>query len=144
MIQAMSTGLFLDFVGVRMDSKEAGDMEFTINLITPDNGEKYAIELANSTFTNVEGFLNESPDLTITIDRSDLSNIMMGQKSFAESIEEGIARVEGNVDILAQLAAILVTFEIGFEVMPGTAGTAGKVDLNPYEVPDESSLIRGE
>jgi len=113
-------------------------------LITPDNGEKFAIELSNATFTNVEGFLNENPDLTITIDRSDLSNIMMGQKSFAASIEDGTAQVEGNVDILAQLAATLITFEIGFEIMPGTAGPAGKVDLNPYEVPVESSLIRGE
>jgi len=55
--------------------------------------------------------------------------------------------VEGNVDILAQLAATLVTFEIGFEILPGTAdmaGMAGEVDLNPYEVPDESSQIRGK
>ena len=144
MIQAMSTELFLDFIGIRMDSRQAEGMEFTINLITPDNGEKFAIELSNATFTNVEGFLNKNPDLTITINRSDLSNIMMGQKSFAASIEDGTAQVEGNVDILAQLAATLVTFEIGFEIMPGTAGPAGKVDLNPYEVPLNSSLVRGE
>jgi alkyl sulfatase BDS1-like metallo-beta-lactamase superfamily hydrolase len=117
---------------------------FSINLITPDNGEQFAIELSNSTLTNVEGFLNEDPDLTITIDRTDLSQIMMGKKSFAASIADGTAKTEGNVDILAQLASMLVTFEIGFEILPGTAGIAGKVDLNPYEVPAESSLIRGE
>ena len=143
-IQAMSTELFLDFIGVRMDSKKAQDLQFKINLITPDNGEKFAIELSNATLTNVEGFLNEDPDLTITIDRSDLSNIMMGQKSFAASIEDGTAKVDGNVDVIAQLGATLVTFEMGFEVLPGTASAAGKVDLNPYEVPNESSLIQGE
>jgi hypothetical protein len=36
-----------------------------------------------------------------------------------------------NVDTLAQLAATLVIFEIDFEIMPGTAGLAGKIDLNP-------------
>ena len=144
LIRAMSTELFLDFIGIRMDSKQAADLEFSINLITPDNGEKFAIELSNATFTNIEGFLNEDPDLTITIDRSDLSNIMMGQKSFAASIEDGTAQTEGNVDILAQLAKTLVTFEIGFEILPGTGGPAGEVDLNPYEVADESSYIRGE
>jgi alkyl sulfatase BDS1-like metallo-beta-lactamase superfamily hydrolase len=143
-IAAMSTELFLDFIGIRMDSRQAEGIEFSINLITPDNGEKFAIELSNATFTNVEGFLNENPDLTITIDRSDLTNIMMGQKSFAESIGDGTAQVEGNVDILAQLAATLVTFEIGFEIMPGTAGLAGKVDLNPYEVQSEFEFVRGE
>ena len=69
---------------------------------------------------------------------------MMGQKSFAASIQDGTAKAEGDVDILARLAKTLVTFEIGFEILPGTAGPVGEVDLNPYEVPDESSLIRGE
>ena len=69
---------------------------------------------------------------------------MMGQKSLAVSIEDGTAQVEGNVDVLAQLASTLVTFEIGFEILPGTAGPAGEVDLNPYEVAEDSSLIQGE
>ncbi len=127
-----------------MDSKKAEGLEFSINLITPDNGEKFAIELSNATLTNVEGFLHEDPDLTVTINRSDLENIMMGKKSFAASIEDGTAKAEGNIDIISQIAKTLVTFEIGFEVIPGTGGKAGKVDLNPYEVPDESSYIRGE
>ena len=145
MIGAMSTELFLDFVGIRMDSKKAEALDdFSINLILPDNGEKFAIELSNATFTNIEGFLNENPDLTITINRSDLENIMMGQKSFAASIQDGTAKAEGDVDILARLAKTLVTFELGFEILPGTAGSAGEVDLNPYEVPNDSSLVRGE
>jgi len=145
MIGAMSTELFLDFVGIRMDSKQAEALgEYSINLITPDNGEKFAIELSNATFTNVEGFLHEDPDLSITINRSDLENIMMGAKSFAASIQDGTAKAEGNVDILAQIAQTLVTFQIGFEVLPGTAGLAGQVDLNPYAISEDSVQIRGE
>jgi len=145
MIGAMTTGLFLDFIGIRMDSKQAESLgNYTMNLITPDNGETFAIELSNATFTNVEGFLHDDPDLSITINRSDLENIMMGVKSFAASIEDGTARAEGNVDILAQIAKTLVTFEIGFEVLPGTAGPAGRVDLNPYEVSENSIFMSGE
>jgi alkyl sulfatase BDS1-like metallo-beta-lactamase superfamily hydrolase len=145
MIAAMSTELFLDFVGIRMDSKQAEALDdFSINLVTPDNGEKFAIELSNATFTNVEGFLHDNPDLSITINRSDLENIMMGVKSFAASIEDGTAQAEGNVDLLAQLAQTLVTFEIGFEILPGTAGSAAQVDSNPYEVVDGSIQLSGE
>ena len=144
MIGAMSTELFLDFIAIRMDSKKAEDLEFSINLITPDNGEKFAVEVNNATMTNVEGFLHENPDLTITIDRSDLENIMMGKKSFAASIEDGTAKTQGNVDVIAQLAQTLVTFEIGFEILPGTASKAVATDLNPYEVPTETSNVRGE
>ena len=127
-----------------MDSKKAEGLTFSINLITPDNGEKFAIELSNATLTNVEGFLNEDPDLTITINRSDLESIMLGRKSFAASIEDGTAQAEGDVDVIAQLAETLVTFEMGFEIMPGTKGPAGEVDLNPYEVSTETSQVRGE
>jgi alkyl sulfatase BDS1-like metallo-beta-lactamase superfamily hydrolase len=145
MVGAMSTELFLDFIGIRMDSKEAEALDdFTINLITPDNGEKFAIELSNATFTNVEGFLHDDPDLSITINRSDLEIIMMGVKSFAASIEDGTAQAEGNIDLLAQLASTLVTFHMGFEILPGTAGPAGEVDLNPYSVADDSVLMSGE
>ena len=56
-VRAMSTELFLDFLGIMMDAREAEDMEFTINLVTPDNGEKFAIELSSATLTNIEGFL---------------------------------------------------------------------------------------
>ncbi len=45
-------------------------MEFTINLITPDNGEKFVVELSNATLTNIEGYLADDADLTITINRT--------------------------------------------------------------------------
>jgi alkyl sulfatase BDS1-like metallo-beta-lactamase superfamily hydrolase len=117
---------------------------YTINLITPDNGETFAIELSNATFTNVEGFLHDDPDLSIAIDRSDLETIMAGRKSFMASIEDGTAEAEGNVDILSEIASTLVTFQIGFEVLPGTARPATTSDLNPYAVQDEAIYIRGE
>ena len=40
-----------------MDPKKAAGLNYTINLVTPDNGEKYAIELENATLTNIKGFL---------------------------------------------------------------------------------------
>ena len=56
-VRAMSTELFLNFLGIRMDSRKAEGMRFTINLVTPDNGEKFLIELENATLTNIKGFL---------------------------------------------------------------------------------------
>jgi len=63
----------------------------------------------------------------------------MGQKSFAASIADGTAQAEGDVELLAQLAATLTTFEMGFEIMPGTKGPAPIVNLNPYEVTSDFS-----
>ena len=60
-IRAMSTELFLNFLGIRMDSRKAEGMRFTINLITSDNGEKFLVELEDSTLTNIQGFWSTSP-----------------------------------------------------------------------------------
>jgi alkyl sulfatase BDS1-like metallo-beta-lactamase superfamily hydrolase len=132
-IQAMSTELFLDFVGIRMDPEKAEGMEFTINLITPDNGEKFVVDLHASTLTNVEGFLADNPDLTLTINRSDLERAMGGQQTLRSMIEDGTAKAEGNTDIIGQLASTLVVFDPRFEIMPGTSGPAAEHDLNDYE-----------
>jgi alkyl sulfatase BDS1-like metallo-beta-lactamase superfamily hydrolase len=134
MIQAMSTGLFLDFLGIRMDSTKAEDFEFTINLSTPDNGEKYVIELSNATLTNIEGYLADDPDLAITINRSDLEQVMLGVKSFTAQIEDGTAQTEGDLGVLEQLASAMVDFDLFFEVLPGTKGPSTAADLNDFEV----------
>jgi len=120
MVRAMTTELFLDFIGIRMDSKKAEGLDFSINLVTPDNGEKFAIELSNATFTNLEGFQVTNPDLTIIINRADLLQVMMGVKTLAAQIGDGTAKIEGNGKVLSQLASTLVDFELGFEILPGT------------------------
>ena len=80
-IRAMSTELFLNFLAIRMDSSKAEGMRFTINLVTPDNGGKFIVELENATLTNIAGFQADKPDLTLTINRSDLEQTMMGAKN---------------------------------------------------------------
>jgi len=133
-IRAMTTGHFLDFLGIRMDSTKAEDFEFTINLETPDNGEKYVIELSNATLTNIEGYLADDADLSITIDRSDLEQVMMGVKSFMAQIEDGTAQAEGNLGVLEQLASTMIDFDLFFEILPGTKGPSVAADLNDFEV----------
>jgi len=134
LIRAMSTGLFLDFLGIRMDSSKAEGVTFKINLVTPDNGEKYLIELSNEALTNIEGYQADDADLTITINRSDLEQTRMGAKKLTDQIEDGTAKVKGNQEVLGQLASMMVDFELGFEILPGTKGPAKGEDLNDFEV----------
>jgi alkyl sulfatase BDS1-like metallo-beta-lactamase superfamily hydrolase len=128
-VRAMTTELWLDFLGVRLNSKKAKDMQFKINLSTPDNGEKFVVELSNATLTNIEGFQADDADLSITINRSDLVQTMMGAVSFDEQISSGKANLKGLRDVYEQLKTLLVHFDLGFEIMPGT----GSRDLTPEE-----------
>jgi linear primary-alkylsulfatase len=133
-IRAMSTELFLNFLGIRMDSRKAEGMRFTINLVTPDNGEKFIVELENATLTNIKGYQADKPNLTLTINRSDLEQTMMGAKTLEAQIADGTAKVQGDARVLQQLASTMVDFDPRFEIMPGTKAKGAKVaHANDYE-----------
>jgi alkyl sulfatase BDS1-like metallo-beta-lactamase superfamily hydrolase len=144
LIKAMTTGLWLDFLGIRMVSEKAAGMEYTINLITPDNGEKYLVELSNSTLSNIEGFQNENADLTITINRSDLDMVMMGVKTLDEMIASGVAKTIGDASIIEKLKSTLIHFELRFEILPGTVPVGEQqFNRNPFQQ-DAPAVIGAE
>ena len=120
MIRALTTSQFLDFLGIRLDSAAAEGVEFTINLVTPDTGQTFVVELSNATLTNLEGFLAEDPDLTIRANRADLEQAMIGAVPLTQLIAEGTVSLEGDAGALTALASLLVHFELGFPIMPGT------------------------
>ena len=128
-IRAMTTGQFLDFLGIRMDSRKAEGLNFTMNLATPDNGEQFAIELANATLTNIQGFQVPNPDFSMTLNRSDLEQVMMGARSLEAMIGDGTARVSGDISILGALASLMVEFDPLFPVMPGTQRRAAAAEM---------------
>ena len=133
-VRAMSTELFLNFLGIRMDSREAEGLRFTMNLVTPDNGEKFIVELDNATLTNIKGFQAEKPDLTLTINRSDLEQTMMRATTLEAQIADGTAKVQGDASLLQRLAATMVDFDPRFEIMPGTKLRPDVVaHADPYE-----------
>ncbi|WP_406855766.1 alkyl sulfatase dimerization domain-containing protein [Alsobacter sp. KACC 23698] len=123
-IRAMSTELFLNFLGIRMDSRKAEGLRFTMNLVTPDNGETFLVELENATLTNIKGFTAPKPDLVLTINRADLERTMTGAKSLEAQIADGTAKVEGDPSILKTLASTFVDFDPRFEIMPGARSKA--------------------
>ena len=132
--KAMETGLWLDFLGIRMDSEEAAGMEFKINLITPDNGEKYLIELSNATLNNIKGFQDENADLTITINRSDIDLVMMGVKALDEMVADGTAKTKGDTTIIDKLKSTLIHFDLRLEILPGTVPVGDQqLVRNPFQ-----------
>ena len=133
MVRAMSTDLWLDFLGIRMDASKAEAKHFVINFVTPDNGEKFVVELSNGALTNIKGQQAQKPDLTITMKRADLETVMMGKASFDEQIANGKAKLEGDRAPYEDLKNMLVQFNMGFEVLPGTGGTSLTEPKNTFE-----------
>jgi len=137
LIKAMNTELWLNSLGISVDSKKATGMKFTINLSTPDNGEKFVIEMSNSTLTNIKGQQAKNPDLTITINRSDLEQVMGGNTTFDALIAQGKAKFDGDRKPFEQLKSTLTIFTPDFELMPGTKSknpSPIQAHQDPFEV----------
>jgi alkyl sulfatase BDS1-like metallo-beta-lactamase superfamily hydrolase len=136
LVRALSTLQFLDYLGIRLDSAAVGDAAFVLNLVTPDNGERFVVELSNGTLTSLEGFLAESPDLTLTIDRADLERAMTGEAPLVEQVSAGTAVLEGDPSILLALAGMLRSFTPDFAIMPGTTASEAAVPADAFAYRD--------
>ncbi|MFC6236810.1 alkyl/aryl-sulfatase [Longivirga aurantiaca] len=135
LIRALSTGQFLDFLGIRLDPVKAQGAAFVVNLVTPDNGEKFVVELSNGTLTSLEGFTSDNADLTITLNRTDIEDAMIGTRPLQQQVADGTAQLEGDASVLIQLAQMLVTFQLGFEILPGTGGIPAPTADDPFAQP---------
>jgi len=63
------------------------------------------VEISNSTLTNIKGQQAKNPDLTITVNRSDLEMVMAGKATFDDLIAAGKAKFEGDRKPFDQIRA---------------------------------------
>jgi alkyl sulfatase BDS1-like metallo-beta-lactamase superfamily hydrolase len=144
-IRSMPTGFWLDFLGISMDPKRAEGVNVTINLVLPDVGEKYLIELSNATLTNIGGVQSPKPDLTLTLNRADLNRVMLGIATFDSLAQEGRARFDGDRTAIYKLRDLLVTFTPDFEFIPGSAPEKRQVPPGrPFVLPDPTPALSAE
>lgn len=101
--------------------------------------------MSNSTLTNIKGFQAKNPDLTITVNRSDLELIIAGITTFPALINAGKATLEGDPKPFEQLRNLLVQFTPDFEIMPGTQPTNAVTlpEKDAFEQPEPANTSGG-
>jgi alkyl sulfatase BDS1-like metallo-beta-lactamase superfamily hydrolase len=127
MIRGMSTELWLNALGISLDGRRVAGQKFVINLVTPDNGEKFVVELSNSALTNIRGHVAKNANLTITVNRAELERVMGGAATFDQLISEGKAKFDGDRKPFDTLRGALVRFTPDFEMLPGTKKSPSSV-----------------
>jgi len=118
--RAMTTSQWWDSVATRVDSSRADGNDYVINFITPDTEQTFVVEMSGGTLSNIEGYLSNNPDATVTMDRTDLDVVIMGQATLAEQLQDGYGTLQGDASVLLSLASVLIDFQTGFEILPGT------------------------
>ncbi|PSU36091.1 alkyl/aryl-sulfatase [Photobacterium lutimaris] len=114
------TGMFLDFVAVKLNAEkvEQAGLNFNFSVVHPDLNEKYYGEVSNSNMSNIQVQELPSTDVTLTITKEDLTQIVLGNTTLEALVKSGEAKVEGNGQLLQQLAGALDDFDGMFEILP--------------------------
>lgn len=116
-IRAMSLDLFFDYLGVRLNAEKAAGATMTINMDFGDQGGVYLLQLENGVLNNTAGVKADNADATVTLSRSTLDGIMLGEEPFAQALNNGDLKVDGDPAKLEELVSYLDTFPFWFNIV---------------------------
>src|SRR5437899_1657025 len=116
-VRAMSLDLFFDYLGVRLNGEKAEGRRLVVNWVFSDLDRGYVANLENSALTCLADRRSDVADATVTLERAALNRLVLREMTFADAVERGLVRVEGNADKVAELFALLDDFYLMFEVV---------------------------
>jgi len=86
----------------------------TTRLVTK---EQYLVELSNGAPSYLTGRQSDKADASVTINRSTLKTVVLGETTLEREIAAGNVTVDGDPKKLGQLVALLDKFEFRFNIM---------------------------
>ncbi len=116
-VRAMSLDLFFNFLGVRLNGARAGDTHVTLSFDFTDTGEQLALTLAHGALTHVLGRLAPDADATISLTRTSLDRVILGEATLDEEAASGEITVEPDMTALHTVLGLLDTFGLWFNVI---------------------------
>jgi alkyl sulfatase BDS1-like metallo-beta-lactamase superfamily hydrolase len=82
-----------------------------------DTEEQAILELANGALNHLLGHTAEDAGATVTLTRSALDRVILGEKTLADEVGSGEITVEPNTAPLEQLVSLFDTFEFWFPIV---------------------------
>jgi alkyl sulfatase BDS1-like metallo-beta-lactamase superfamily hydrolase len=116
-LKAVSTEMFFDFLGVRLNAAKAEGKTLVINWNFTEPKAQYVLNLENSALTYSAGRQAAKADATLTLTRATLDAVTLQKTSFAEAVGGGLIKVEGDPRKLVELLGMLDTFNTSFEIV---------------------------
>jgi alkyl sulfatase BDS1-like metallo-beta-lactamase superfamily hydrolase len=116
-LKAVSTEMFFDFLGVRLNGQKAEGKSLIVNWNFTEPRQQFVLNLENSALTHVIGKQSDKADPTLTLARSTLDAVTLRRTTFAEAVQTGSIKIEGDPAKLIELLGMLDTFNPMFEVV---------------------------
>lgn len=115
-VRAMTTPLFLDYLAVRLNGERAGDRRITLGCVLPDAGEEWTLIVRNGSLSHRKG-IEPDADATVTIDRANLDEVILGTAPLVDQLADGRASIDGDERALHDLIDLLDDFEFWFNIV---------------------------
>ena len=131
-ISEMDITSLLDFMAVKVDAKIAQHTPFTMNVVVPDVNEIHFVEMSNGNLNNGLVQATQEADSTLTVNKADVTRILLKQVKLAELLAAGKATLTGDITVLEKLAKASVEFDTSFEIVPRPE-KGQEVDANFYQ-----------
>lgn len=114
------TGMFLDFLAVRLNAEKAeqAGLDFSFGIHHPDLNESYFGEVSNSNMANIQVDELPTTDVTLQISKEDMTAMVLGQATLDDLLKSGKAKLTGNAKLVTQLVSTLDDFDGMFEILP--------------------------
>lgn len=114
------TGMFLDFLAVRLNAEKAeqAGLDFSFGIHHPDINERYFGEVSNSNMANIAVETMPNTDVELVINKTDMTEMVLGKASLDQLLKSGKVKINGNADLINQLTASLDDFDGMFEILP--------------------------
>jgi alkyl sulfatase BDS1-like metallo-beta-lactamase superfamily hydrolase len=116
-LKAVSTEMFFDFLGVRLNAQKAEGRTLIVNWNFTEPRQQFVLNLENSALTHVAGKQSDKADATLTLARSTLDAVTLRKTTFPEAVQAGLIKIEGDAGKLVELLGMLDTFNPMFEVV---------------------------
>ena len=117
-IRAMTVDMFLDYMGIRLNSEKAKNTSLTMNWDIPDIKSKYTVTMENSVlvYRKVDSFKNNA-DITLTLPKEALNNILVKQSTLDKEIQSGNAKIAGDTEKFKEALTFFDTFTPDFNIV---------------------------
>ena len=117
MVCAISDQMFFDYLAVRVDGLKAQALHARIDWQFTDTGSRFALNLQHGALTSWPGEHRAAPHVTVLIARATLNRILIGELGFADAIDQGEIRLEGEPQRFKALLGTMDTFSGHFNVV---------------------------
>jgi alkyl sulfatase BDS1-like metallo-beta-lactamase superfamily hydrolase len=122
MVRAMTLEMFFDFVGVRVNAARARGLTITVDWVFPDVNERWSSVLQHCALSYACEGRPPRADVTVTIDRSVVDEVMRQKLTMDEAAAAGRLRLDGDAQAFLRMWSVLDRFDPMFPIVDPIEG----------------------